>query len=93
MISPWPVHCVEGFYSDDGKECVECEVGKYKNFTGNTACVDCPSGFETNGKGKTSLVDCALCEFFYILSLFPHFTQKSVHMFKYMAQIHTNYPE
>ncbi|KAL5018385.1 hypothetical protein ScPMuIL_004107 [Solemya velum] len=54
------LHCVEGFYSDDGKECVECEVGKYKNFTGNTACVDCPSGFETNGKGKTSLVDCAL---------------------------------
>ncbi|KAL5018346.1 hypothetical protein ScPMuIL_004068 [Solemya velum] len=58
------LYCLRGQYhkeTGEKEECIKCEVGKYKNFTGNDAgCSDCPELFETDGEGKTSVEACYL---------------------------------
>ena len=53
------VHCEPGkaFKVD---KCVVCDVGTYKEATGNTNCIKCPVNTTTPGKGSVSEAQCSL---------------------------------
>ena len=49
--------CDKGFSNDNGRGCVACEPGKYKDETGPTKCLGCPTNSFANAS-STRLEDC-----------------------------------
>jgi len=56
------LECNPGTYSDDGKTCESCEMGKYGPYNGLTSidsCLDCEKGYYTVSSASTY---CRMCE-------------------------------
>lgn len=48
--------------SRDGKNCMDCPTGTYKNTISSRYCVSCPSGTSTKVPGAAASSDCK-CEY------------------------------
>ncbi|KAL5015276.1 hypothetical protein ScPMuIL_009546 [Solemya velum] len=53
--------CDAGNYPDPEGNCVECDIGYYKEEQGNWNCSMCPKGLTTLGTGATSAEKCNQC--------------------------------